>query len=283
MQTLLTIAGFDPSSGAGVTADLAVFAAHGFFGTACITALTVQTTTGVSGVYPTDPQTVIETLNALQLDLPPDGIKIGMLASEDNVAVVSDFLSRLREGGKKVPIVLDPVLQSSSGASLLTHAGLRILQERLLPLVDWMTPNLPELGILIGKRVGCPAEMESGCRDLMAKYPGLSLVATGGHLDSSSDLVALADGTLGWIHGEKLQSRATHGTGCAFSSSLVCDLVAGMGGLEAAKRAKSYVAEAIRTAKPIGHGFGPINLLWPLVEEGKKAKEEATTPKFTSA
>src|SRR5277367_551787 len=150
MQTVLTIAGFDPSSGAGVTADLMVFAAHGLFGVSCVTGLTVQSTVGVRAVVPVSVGVVHETLDCLQSDLPLAGIKIGMLATAANVAMVADFLEMLRDEKRRVPVVLDPVVRSSSGKELLDKEGVAVLRERLLPVVDWVTPNLEELGVLTG-------------------------------------------------------------------------------------------------------------------------------------
>src|ERR1700677_1518805 len=136
MRTVLTIAGFDPSSGAGVTADLMVFAAHGLFGVSCVTALTVQSTVGVMATDPIAAEVVRSTLDCLQADLPAAGIKIGMLSTASNVATVADFLTELRGlhgQGTRVPVVLDPVLRSSSGRELLDPEGVTSLRERLLP------------------------------------------------------------------------------------------------------------------------------------------------------
>src|SRR5277367_5095314 len=135
MLTVLTIAGFDPSSGAGVTADLMVFAAHGLFGTSCITGLTVQSTMGVRTTEAVSAEIVHDTLDCLQSDLAVAGIKIGMLATAANVAMVADFLEMLRGENRRVPVVLDPVLRSSSGRELLDGEGMEVLRRRLLPLV----------------------------------------------------------------------------------------------------------------------------------------------------
>ena len=123
MQTVLTIAGFDPSSGAGVTADLMVFAAHGLFGTSCITGLTVQSTVGVRSTTAVSAEVVKATLDCLVSDLPPAGIKIGMLTTAENVGVVAEFLAAFRDEERRVPVVLDPVLRSSSGRELLDAEG----------------------------------------------------------------------------------------------------------------------------------------------------------------
>lgn len=264
MQTVLTIAGFDPSSGAGVTADLMVFAAHGLFGTSCITSLTVQSTIGVQAAHPIRPETVRATLDCLDGDLPAAGIKIGMLATEETVAVVADFLSRLRGRGQRVPVVLDPVLRSSSGRELLEEAGVTTLRERLLPLVDWVTPNIDELGILTGRSVNERGDLPEAAKRLQGRYRELNVLATGGHLVSPDDFLLTAEGGTWWLPGARVDSTSTHGTGCALSSALLSGLVMGKGAYEAAVGAKIYVAEAIRTAPGLGHGHGPLNHLWTL-------------------
>lgn len=264
MRTLLTIAGFDPSSGAGVTADLMVFAAHGFFGTSVITNLTVQSTTGVQGIEPVSASVVAETLDCLQTDLPPAGVKIGMLGTAAAVEVVAAYIERLREAFECPPIVLDPVIRSSSGRELLDPKGEDFLKERLLPLVDWVTPNLAELSALAGTRVKSAAEIGPAAQILQARYPSLNVLATGGHLDRPDDLLLIPGDQPLWIPGEHIESRSTHGTGCALSSALLCRLAAGDQPYEAATNAKRYVAEAIRRATPLGYGNGPLNHLWPL-------------------
>jgi len=264
MKTVLTIAGFDPSSGAGVTADLMVFAAHGLFGTSCITSLTIQATTGVQAAHPVRPETVRATLDCLQEDLPTAGIKIGMLATEETVAAVANFLGHLRSQGEKIPVVLDPVLQSSSGRELLDDVGLKVLRERLLPLVDWVTPNVDELGILTGRRTGKRDDVPEAARSLQATHVGLNVLATGGHLEPPDDFLLSAGGESWWLPGVRVDSTSTHGTGCALSSALLSGLVLGKSAYEAAVGAKLYVAEAIRTAPGLGHGRGPLNHLWTL-------------------
>jgi hydroxymethylpyrimidine/phosphomethylpyrimidine kinase len=264
MQTVLTIAGFDPSSGAGVTADLMVFAAHGLFGTSCITALTVQSTAGVLGLRAVSPEMVAVTLDYLVSDLPPKGIKIGMLGTAATVDVVAEFLQMLHDEGRRVPVVLDPVLRSSSGRELLDAVGVDLLRERLLPLVDWVTPNLDELRVLTGLPVLRREDMPEAARVLRAMGSALNVVVTAGDLETPDDLLLPVEGEIVCLTGEKIMSSSTHGTGCAFSSALLSRVVLGDDATEAGTRAKTYVAEAIRTAQAIGHGKGPVNHLWPL-------------------
>ena len=161
-------------------------------------------------------------------------------------------------------MVLDPVLRSSSGRELLDAAGVRLLRERLLPLVDWVTPNLDELGVLTGRSVVGRDEIAAAARALQSGGTSLNVLATGGHLNPPDDLVLTAGGELHWLVGEQIVTRSTHGTGCALSSALLARVVLGDGAVSAAIAAKRYVAEAIRRATPLGHGHGPINHLWPL-------------------
>jgi hydroxymethylpyrimidine/phosphomethylpyrimidine kinase len=274
MQTVLTIAGFDPSSGAGVTADLMVFAAHTLFGTACITSLTVQSTLGVRSTHPVDAEVVDASLDCLYMDLPPTGIKIGMVSDAPNIFIISEFLDKHRARDKdksesRMPVVLDPVLRSSSGRELLGQQGIAALQERLLPLVDWVTPNLDELAILSGVKIEGRDVIPNACnrlQTLAGKTSGRSLgvIATGGHLDPPDDYVLTPEGESLWLPGERIVTRATHGTGCAFSSAFLSRLVLGEPAIEAARGAKQYVAEAMKTAEERGSGHSAMNYLWPL-------------------
>jgi hydroxymethylpyrimidine/phosphomethylpyrimidine kinase len=277
MQTVLTIAGFDPSSGAGVTADLMVFAAHGLFGTACITGLTVQSTVGVRSIHPTSADVVGATLDCLDADLPPAGIKVGMLADSNNISRICIYLEKARQiddghGFGGLTVVLDPVLRSSSGRELVDAAGVDILRERLLPLVDWVTPNLDELGVLVDMPAVRREDVPDVCRALQTRVASrpnarpLGVIATGGHLDRPDDYILTPDGEGVWLPGERVDTQSTHGTGCAFSSAFLSRLVLGDSPLEAARAAKEYVAGALRTAKPIGSGKGPMNYLWLLLE-----------------
>jgi len=264
MTAVLTIAGFDPSSGAGVTADLMVFAAHGLFGTSCITSLTVQSTVGVKMAHPIQPETVRDTLECLRTDLPPAGIKIGMLATAETVVVVADYIKDMRGRGERVPVVLDPVFRSSSGRELLDNSGVDLVRERLLPLVDWVTPNLDELSMLTGRKVAARDDLPEAARVLQDRWSGLNVLATGGHLATPDDFLLTADGGTRWLSGTHIDSTSTHGTGCALSSALLSGLVLGKSLYEAAIGAKLYVAQAIRTAPKLGQGHGPVNHLWTL-------------------
>jgi hydroxymethylpyrimidine/phosphomethylpyrimidine kinase len=260
----LTIAGFDPSSGAGVTADLKTFAAHGVYGVAAITALTVQSTQRVRGMEAVRPSLFRETLECLADDIELAGVKLGMLASVGLVAEADHFL-RLRPE-LHACVVLDPITRSSSGAALLDAEGTALLRERLLAVVGWVTPNLDELAMLADVEVRSREQVESAAGRLK-RYaasignPGLGIVVTGGHLERPDDY-ALLDGQGRWLAGERVETRSTHGTGCAFSSALLAELVLGRSGMEAVEAAKRYVREAMQAAYPVGQGHGPLHHLF---------------------
>lgn len=263
-KVVLTIAGFDPCSGAGITADLKTVAAHGLYGVSCITALTVQTTQGVSRFEALRPELVRDTLEALVEDTTPAAVKIGMLGSGAVAAELAEFLKT-----NPLPnVVLDPVLRSSSGAELLDEAGLRILQEELVGLVDVVTPNLEEAAILTGLPSVDGEGMERACRELK-KLGAKNIVITGGHLARPVDLLAVDSSTGGQafhrFDNEKVETRNSHGTGCAYSTAIACNLATGRpleGTDGAVLHARNYVASALREAYAIGKGTGPINHLF---------------------
>lgn len=257
---VLTIAGFDPCSGAGVTADIKSIAAHGCYGIACVTALTVQSTAGVRRVEVIDAGLVAETLAELASDVEIAAVHIGMLGSGKVVRAVADFLA-----AHKVPnMVLDPILKSSSGSDLLDAAGARLLTEKLLPLAAVVTPNLDEASSLTGLPVGDHEQMRAAARRLH-EMGAAAVVVTGGHLDKAIDLLSFTSKRgveQELFKSARIRSNSTHGTGCAFSTSIACHLAMGRGLPEAVLLAKAYVAAAISNAHPVGHGIGPVHHLY---------------------
>ncbi|MBV8672708.1 MAG: bifunctional hydroxymethylpyrimidine kinase/phosphomethylpyrimidine kinase, partial [Acidobacteriaceae bacterium] len=243
---VLTVAGFDPSSGAGVTADLKVFAAHRLYGLSAITALTVQSTQGVRRTQVVNSEILADTLECLSGDITITGVKIGMLATAEVVAVVCRFL--VAAGIPRDRIVLDPVIRSSSGRALLDAPGLERLQSDLLPLAGWITPNLDELAELAGAEISGRDSIPTAAHVLTSRYPDLNVVVTGGHLDPPDDFLLTPDGSEHWFAGRKIVTAATHGTGCAFSSALLCQVVAGSPPFDAVACAKRYVTSAMEAA-----------------------------------
>jgi hydroxymethylpyrimidine/phosphomethylpyrimidine kinase len=262
---VLTIAGFDPGSGAGVTADIKTIAAHGCYGVACITALTVQSTAGVRRVEAVNPDLVAETLTELAADVEIAAVHIGMLGSVKIVRTVADFLA-----ANRLPnIVLDPILKSSSGADLLDAAGARWLTEKLIPLATVVTPNIDEASALTGLPVTDPEEMRTAARKLH-EMGALAVVITGGHLEKAIDLLSFTSKRgieQELFKSARLRSNSTHGTGCAFATSVACHLAMGRGLPEAVLLAKAYVAAAISNAHPLGHGTGPVHHLYRMQQQ----------------
>lgn len=258
---ILSIAGYDPSSGAGITADIKTSIAHKCYAITCVTALTVQTTERVFAVEAVREEIVRDTLYELVRDLPPSAVRIGMLANGAVAEVVADFLETVRP----INVVLDPVLRSSSGAALLDPRGEEVLRERLLRVADVVTPNIEEAAALCGipSRGGRQEERELemvGWAERLHKLGSRAVVVTGGHLDQPADLLSVNQ-TLTWFRGAKIESRATHGTGCAFATAIACNLAHRIGIQEAVRRAKEYVRCAIERAEPLGQGRGPMNHL----------------------
>jgi hydroxymethylpyrimidine/phosphomethylpyrimidine kinase len=254
---VLTIAGFDPSSGAGVTADIKTIAAHECYGVACITALTVQSTQGVRRVEAVSPETIAETLQELMSDVAVEAVHIGMLGSVQVVEVVADFLERTTPPH----VVLDPILKSSSGADLLDETGTRLLIQKLLPLAEVVTPNLDEASALTGTPVTNLDQMREAATRLHA-MGAANVVVTGGHLEKAIDMLSFATGR-GFeqevFKADRQRSTSTHGTGCAFSTALACHLAHGRGLPEAVLLSKAYVSAAIANAHPVGKGEGPLH------------------------
>jgi hydroxymethylpyrimidine/phosphomethylpyrimidine kinase len=262
---VLTIAGFDPSSGAGVTADIKTVAAHGCYGVACITALTVQSTVSVRRVEAVDAKLVAETLSELASDLEIAAVHVGMLGSGKVARAVADFL-----GARKLPnILLDPIFKSSSGTSLVDAVGVRLLTEELLPLATVVTPNIEEAAVMTGLVVTDIEQMRAAARRLH-EMGASAVVVTGGHLEKAIDLLSFT--TKRGIEQElfksaRLRSNSTHGTGCAFATSVACHLAMGRGLPEAVLLAKAYVSAAISNAHPLGHGTGPVHHLYRMHQQ----------------
>jgi len=260
----LSIAGFDPGSGAGVTADLKTFAAHGIYGVACISALTVQSTQGVRAIEPVPARLVRATLDCLVEDVALSGVKIGMLGTAAAAAEVASFL---RAHSGKIPrerIVLDPVLRSTSGTPLIDANGVRVIRDELLHCVGWITPNIHELAILVGddSETLSRDQFPTAAARLKEGNPELGVVVTGGHLDQPDDFLFAPSGEQTWLPGERIATNSTHGTGCAFSTAMLCGLISGLNPKDAVASAKAYVTEALRSAYPIGKGKGPMNHLF---------------------
>jgi hydroxymethylpyrimidine/phosphomethylpyrimidine kinase len=268
-NVVLTIAGFDPSSGAGVTADIKTIAAHGCYGVACITALTVQSTAGVRRVEPCQADLVADTLRELAADMKIAAVHVGMLGSGKVAKAVADFLA----SEKASNVVLDPILRSSSGADLIDGSGRKVLAEQLLPLAAVVTPNVDEVAALTGLPVGNLDQMRAAAVKLH-EMGAQSVVVTGGHLEKAIDLLSFQTkrGVEQEVFkSERQRSNSTHGTGCAFATAMACHLALDRGLPEAVLLAKAYVSAAIAKGQPLGRGVGPVHHLYRMQQQRRVA------------
>jgi hydroxymethylpyrimidine/phosphomethylpyrimidine kinase len=250
---LLTIAGFDPSCGAGIAADLKTFAAHGCYGVAAITSITVQNTQGVTAVHNMPSSELREQLETLASDCEIAAVKIGMLGNRGNAVAITDFL----DAHKFAHVVHDPVMKSSSGTELLDSGGIKYLMAELLKRSSVITPNVPEAEVLTGFLIKDVANMEDAARKLV-EMGARAVIVKGGHMERAVDVVF--DGTdMVPLAGEKLADGQLHGTGCTFAAALAAHLAAGRSLVEAATLSKAYVTKAIEKAYAIGKGRLPLD------------------------
>src|SRR5699024_2726538 len=257
MEKLLTIAGTDPSGGAGIQADLKTFAAHKTYGMSVITSVVAQNTTGVTNVIDLPPIFIGEQLDAVFTDIYPDGIKVGMISNEEIIKVI---VEKLKEYEAK-NIVIDPVMVSTSGNSLMKSTAEKVLINELLPLADIITHNMPEAEVLSGIEIKSKKDMEKASKIIGESIKGAVLVK-GGHLEDSADDVLYMDGELYWLEGKRIENSNTHGTGCTLSSAIAINLAKGMNILEAVENAKIYLTGAIKSNLDLGKGRGPLNHLY---------------------
>jgi hydroxymethylpyrimidine/phosphomethylpyrimidine kinase len=247
----LTIAGSDPSGGAGIQADLKTFHQFGVYGAAAITLITVQNTTRVSRVEPLDPALVAEQIDAVLEDTPPHAVKTGALGSG---AIIEAVAAR----AFPCPLVVDPVMISKHGAHLMDGMARLALRDLLLPRATLVTPNLFEAAELAGMAVENPAQMrEAAFR--MAKSGVGAVLVKGGHLEGDALDVLFRDGVFTEFRSPRIDTRHTHGTGCTYSAAITAFLARGFTVEDAVRRAKPFISEAIRTAPGLGGGAGPVN------------------------
>jgi len=260
MPIALTIAGSDSSGGAGIQADLKVFTVLGVYGASVLTALTAQNTCGVKAIHAVPAEFVGQQIEAVATDLHVSAIKTGMLNNEETVLAVVDAVKRLQLH----PLVVDPVMVATSGDMLLEEGAVRALRDELLPLADLITPNLPEAARLLDARVAAnEQEMEEQARALVA-LGCKAVVVKGGHGTGSEAVDILFEGeNVTRFSRPRIETRDTHGTGCAFSAAVTAGLARGENLYQAVALAKDFVHEALAPGGGVGlgKGRGPINVL----------------------
>ena len=253
-KTVLTIAGSDPSGGAGIQADLKTMMANGVYGMSALTALTVQNTTGVTNVMEVTPEFLTQQIDAVFADARPDAVKTGMVASAKLISVIAERL-KVHDA---VNIVVDPVMISTSGSRLLAEDAVETLKTQLLPAADLITPNIPEAEVLTGIEITGRGDMQLAAEILQKRY-GCAVLCKGGHSVSDADDLLYVEGRACWLPQKRINNPNTHGTGCTLSSAIASNLAKGMDLESAVAEAKSYLTGTLMVMMDIGKGSGPVD------------------------
>lgn len=278
MKTALTIAGSDSSGGAGIQADIKTMTANGVYAMSAITALTAQNTTGVTGITEVAPQFLEEQIEAVVTDMMPDAVKTGMVSSPALIEVIASCIKKFN----LQKIVVDPVMVATSGARLISDDAVLTLKEKLLPLANLITPNIPEAEVLCGRKIAGAADMEEAARIIFERF-GCAVLLKGGHsLNDANDYLYAgggrnavgAENAVGavrhdsataasvqgrWFYGKRIDNPNTHGTGCTLSSAIASNLAKGAPLEQAVRSAKNYLSGALSAMLDLGKGSGPMN------------------------
>ena len=254
MPVALTMAGSDSGGGAGIQADLKTFAVLGVHGTSAITAITAQNTTGVTDILELPTSLIREQIAVVVDDIGVHAAKTGMLSSAAIIATVADAVERYGLGN----LVVDPVMVAKGGAKLLRDDAVTAMRDLLMPLAAVVTPNLPEAQVLLGREITTLDERRRAARDLVA-MGARSAVVKGGHAEGDVVDVFFDGKQLIELSAERIETPNTHGSGCVFSAAITAGIALGMEPLEAVRRAKKFITQAIANSIEIGHGHGPVN------------------------
>ena len=253
-KTALTLAGSDCSGGAGIQADIKTMAVNGVYAMSAITALTAQNTTGVADVMNVPESFLKEQLDCIFTDIYPDAVKIGMVSAGGLIRVIADALETYQARNS----VVDPVMVSTSGSRLLAEDGAQILEDRLLPMADLVTPNIPEAEALSGIKIRSEEDMVKAA-SIIGEKCHCAVLCKGGHsLNDANDLL-YNEGSCRWFYGERIHNPNTHGTGCTLSSAIAANLAKEMSLEEAVEAAKEYLSGALKAMLDLGSGSGPMD------------------------
>lgn len=264
MKTALTIAGSDCSGGAGIQADIKTMTTNGVYAMSAVTALTAQNTTGVYDVMEVTPEFLGLQLDLIFGDIYPDAVKTGMVSSRELIGVIADKLTEY----KAKNIVVDPVMISTSGSKLLSDDAIADLKEKLLPLADVVTPNIPEAQVLSGIDIFNAEDMIKAAK-IISKTYGIKVLCKGGHsINDANDLLYI-DGEYTWFEGIRIDNPNTHGTGCTLSSAIASNLAKGYLLEDSVRMAKEYISGALSAMLDLGKGSGPLNHMYKYFQGGK--------------
>ena len=254
MKTALTIAGSDCSGGAGIQADIKTMTMHGVYAMSAITALTAQNTTGVRAIQESEPEFLMQQIDAVFEDIYPDAVKIGMVSSSELIHVIAD---RLKYYGAK-NVIIDPVMVASAGSSLMKRNTVQTLIKELLPISTLVTPNIPEAQVLSGMTIESKEDMITAAKQIGNNYHCAVLLKGGHSINDANDLL-YANGKLLWFEGKRIDNPNTHGTGCTLSSAIASNLAKGFTLTESVQNAKDYISGALSDMLNLGKGSGPMN------------------------
>ncbi len=266
MKTALTVAGCDPSGGAGIGADIKAMTMNGVFAMSVITALTAQNTTGVKSISEVTPDFLREQIDMVFEDIKPDAVKIGMVSNSELIEVLAQRLAFY----KAKNVVVDPVMVATSGARLVKKDAVDAIEKHLLPIADLVTPNIPEAEILCARTIKSREDMISAALDINKHY-GCAVLLKGGHSVNDSNDLLCEKGELRWFSAQRIDNPNTHGTGCTLSSAIAANLAKGFELAESVQRAKNYISGALSAMLNLGKGSGPLNHSFNL--NGEFAKE----------
>ena len=256
---VLIVAGSDSGGGAGIQADIKTVTALGGYAMTAVTALTAQNTRGVFSIHEVPADFVAEQMRVVLSDIGADCVKVGMLHTPDVIEAVCEVLeAEARAGGRRVPIVVDPVMVAKGGESLLAPEAMASLKARMIPLADVLMPNVAEAEALTGLKLRGPDDAGPAARKLAASG---AVLLKGGHLPGATviDILAVDGEIVEVFESPRIDTPHTHGTGCTLASATATGLAQGMAVRDAVARARRYVYEAILTAPGLGHGHGPLN------------------------
>lgn len=257
MKTALTIAGSDPSGGAGIQADIKTMSACGIYAMSVLTALTVQNTVGVQKISEVRAELIGRQLDCIFTDIRPDAVKIGMVCSPQAAWLISEKLQFYHASN----IVVDPVMLSTSGSRLQKAGTLKKMKLGFFRQADLLTPNIPEAEVLSGIRIENDKDRMAAAEKIGEAF-GCAVLCKGGHSVKGADDLLYRSGKFRWFYGEKVDNPNTHGTGCTLSSAIACGLASGMEMEDAIASAKEYLKGALECMLDLGHGNGPLNHAW---------------------
>ena len=265
MKTALSIAGSDSCGGAGIQADIKTMTLNGVYAMSAVTALTAQNTTGVSAILEADADFLEKEINAVFEDIFPDAVKIGMVSSSALIEVIAQRLKFYQAEN----IVVDPVMVATSGARLINDSAINTLEEKLLPIADVITPNIPETEVLSGMKISDKDDMEKAAVSIGEKFKCAVLVK-GGHSINDADDILYSNGKITYFKGKRIDNPNTHGTGCTLSSAIAANLAKGYSLEKSVERANEYISGTLGAMLDLGRGSGPMNHAFDL--KGKFAE-----------